>query len=93
MFYEASDGKVFLAGIERVKDNPINPFGVRVKAMESFGMTVPLLEYASQMANYYITEGNRYQSDGYYCTWNYLHDLEIIKMYYQQQGKELPKTI
>lgn len=94
-FYEAEDGRVFLSGVERIKDNPINIFGVREKALDLNGMDAPLLEYWNQVPRGHEPSANPpfYQSSKYTSNWNYLRELEVIQLYYSEQGRELPPKI
>lgn len=92
LFHEAADGRAYLAGIEKIKDNPINTYGVRKYAVEAGMFTSPLLEYHIQIApGYEASEADRYHAlDDYGNNWNYVCELEIIKMYYNEQRREIP---
>lgn len=99
LFYEATDGRAFLAGIEKVKDNPINSYGIRKHAVDCGMFTAPLLEYANQISpGYEAFKGDRYKAKddysdskwNYQSNWNYVSELEIIKLYYAQQKRDIP---
>lgn len=92
-FYEAEDGRAFLAAAERVKNSLINGYGIRSKALDLKGMDAPLLEYWEQIPEDYETgDAPCYQSKQrqYANNWNYIHDLSIIQAYYKDQGREIP---
>lgn len=95
LFYEASDSKVFLAGVELVEDNEINSFGVRTKALNTNGLDSSLLEYYSQIpSNYEPSYGApTYLSNRYHNNWNFVRELSIIKAYYSEQGREIPAVL
>jgi hypothetical protein len=95
MFYEAKDGRAFLTSVEKVTDNPVNIYGVRVESPDLKNMDAPLLEYSCQ-----IPDGCRpsfgadtYQSSKYLSNWNYVRDLAIIKMYYRDQNRTIPSKV
>ncbi len=94
-FHEAEDGKVFLASVERIKDNPINPYGIRHKAVETKGMAAPLLEYYQQIPQEF--EGGpgapSYKSPKYQNNWNYVRELEIIQLYYTGRKLAMPEKL
>lgn len=97
LFYLASDGKVFFAGLEQVKA-PINSFGVRKNADILSKMATPLLEYISQVDRSYRPSdfnANLYNCSNhfYICNWNYIRELQIIKAYYQYHQVPIPETI
>lgn len=97
MFYEMDDGRAFLSSAECIQDVGINSFGVRQNIIEMHHMDAPLLEYPKQIHPDFLPEKwheNRYQSDGtYWNNWNSIRELEIIKMYYSEQGRELPEKV
>lgn len=91
LFLEASDGRAFLAGIERVSDNPINSYGIRKNALDVGVLTSPLFEYRIQISPAYEDTFELLCSDqSYGFNWNYVRELEIIQMYYIQQRREVP---
>lgn len=98
MFYEAADGRAFLASVESTKKTGINSFGVRDKILNLGYINIPLLEYRGQIhREFYPTKPgeNLYQdqTNYYFNNWNYLKELEIIKMYYSEQGRSMPETL
>lgn len=97
MFYEMDDGRAFLSSVECIREVGINSFGVREKIIEIQNMDAPLLEYPQQIRDGFgpgeVFE-NQYQSDGTYINnWNYICELEIIRMYYSEQGRDMPKKV
>lgn len=95
-FYETIDGRTFLASVEKIKDNPINAYGLRGEALELENMDAPLLEYEIQIPPGYEPakrKENRYESKDYVNNWNYIRELEIIQLYYAEQKRELPPKI
>lgn len=112
LFYELPDGKVFLAGIDQVLEDPINCYGVRSKAYSLNKMDSCLLEYdylipknlrqGSKKSSLfqrqhdkqkYLYNTNHPYTMLYANNWNIVRELEIIKMYYKQQGRDLPAAI
>ncbi len=95
LFYEAEDGRAFIAAIEKVTQNPINKFGVRSECPESNNMDAPLLEYFVQIAPGYEPGGHapRYCSSKYESNWNYVRELPLIQLYYSERGIPLPDKV
>lgn len=92
LFYEASDGRAFLASADTVQAK-ITSFGVREALIEMHSMDAPLLEYRQQVPSYHWPkelDKNRYQSTQYINQWNYVRQLPIIQQYYQKQGRAIP---
>jgi hypothetical protein len=93
LFHEVK-GRVYLAGIEKVVGNPINSFGVRKEAFETKGMDAPLMEYKDQVPHECESEQIRGVPSSwltYISNWNYVRDLEIIKLYYSAHNLPLPE--
>ena len=68
------------------------------KIIEMQNMDAPLLEYNEQIPREFEPEKgsqNQYQSESrnYSNNWNFVRELEIIKMYYEKQGRELPEKV
>jgi hypothetical protein len=96
MFYEANDGRAFLSSSECIKDVEINAFGVRKKIIDMGHMDAPLLEYYKQIPEEFDPKErfeNCYDSRSYCNNWNYVRELEIIKMYYEKQNRTLPDPV
>lgn len=97
LFYEAKDGKVFLAGVEETQNNPISIFGVRKKGLALHGCDSPLLEYIQQIPKDFEPidpSQNKYVDDSQYMNnWNYVREIPLIQMYYREQGRVLPEKI
>lgn len=96
MFYETRDGRAFLASIECIRDVGINSYGVREKIIRVENMDAPLLEYEIQISPGFEPKDplkNRYESGKYQNNWNYIRELEVIRLYYQEQGRELPDPV
>lgn len=86
LFYELANGRAFLAGAEKVQDNPLTDYGIRETAFDLKNMDSPLLEYSNQMIG-----GDPRKK--YSNNWNYVRELGIIQMYYKEQGREIPSEI
>lgn len=97
MFIEAKDGRAFLASAECILGVGINEYGVREKIIELAHMDAPLLEYDIQINPLFkaaVAPGKKvYDSKLYANNWNFVRELEIIKNYYQAQGRELPPPL
>lgn len=96
MFYEMQDGRAFLASVECIQGVGINSFGVREAILELQTMDAPLLEYDQQIHPEFRPHSNEnnYKSEGpYQNNWNYIRELEIIKMYYREQSKMMPEQV
>ncbi|MBA3722348.1 MAG: hypothetical protein H0W88_08095 [Parachlamydiaceae bacterium] len=98
LFYEVEDKRAFLIGIERVKNNPINCYGVRKQAENPQGLDAPLLEYEGQIplknrpmqcpGPVYKQLNNKYMNN-----WNFIRKLEIIQLYYKDLRIEIPAEV
>ncbi|SCA58951.1 hypothetical protein AB751O23_BJ_00080 [Chlamydiales bacterium SCGC AB-751-O23] len=96
MFHEMSDGRAFLSSVEKIKDVPINSFGVRERFVNLKGADAPLLEYSEQILRDFQAKNpisRYYESDKYESNWNFIRELEIIKMYYSEQGRVIPREV
>lgn len=96
LFYEAQDGRAFFASVEYIRGVGINSYGVREQYASVENMDAPLLEYAVQIPPGCEPQApfeNRYESFKYQSNWNYVRELEIIRLYYQEQGKEMPGLV
>lgn len=95
LYYEAEDGRVFIGGIEKVMNNPINKFGVRGECPDANNMDAPLLEYYEQIPEEYNPgfDAPSYKSKKYRSNWNYVRKLPLIKLYYTEQGKSIPGKV
>ena len=99
LFYEVPNGQVFLAAVEKVMGNPINSYGLRKETFETKGMDAPLREYKEQVPPGY--EGEDYKkAQGippswikYISNWNFVRELEIIKLYYATQNLPVPNRV
>lgn len=93
LFYELPSGHAFLAAVEKVEDNPINKYGARRISPDLSHSDAPLFEYYDQIPERFRTiehfpgleNERKYESN-----WNYVRELELMKMYYKQLGKEMP---
>lgn len=95
MFYEAEDGKAFLANVENVKAE-INEYGVRKDVPGMNNMDAPLIDINSQIhANYKPKDPNPPYSASmeYRNNWNTVRALEIIQMYYKALKKDIPGPV
>ena len=95
MIIIANDGKAFLAGVENT-DAPINKFGIRSISPNTAAMTSSLLEYLIQIKRSCLprTICHPYGDNKDYITnWNYVRELEVIKLYYESLGKEVPPSV
>lgn len=96
MYYEMRDGKAFLAGVEKVKENPITPYGNRQEALELHGMDAPLLEYRAQIPEGYdpAEDAASYDKSGKYANnWNFVRECKLVQMYYEGLGRKLPARV
>lgn len=95
MFYEASDGRAFLASVECVQGVGINSYGVRESIIHIENMDAPLLEYRQQIPPGFGPKkyASTYESTTYQSNWNFLRELELIQMYYSKQGRALPDRV
>lgn len=102
LFYKTRDNRVFLSAIDAV-DKVITSYGVREKFIDLKGLDAPLLEYRKQIPQEFVPEaelkeqiyecGPEFQAQGYTSNWNYVRELAIIKMYYNDQGLEIPNRV
>jgi hypothetical protein len=96
LFYEDKNGRAFLAVVEKVKDNPINSYGVRKNAFELLGMDAPLIEHACMISKEFWAEAEwepKYPEGRYSSNWNYVRQIKIIQDYYRAQKREAPPEI
>jgi len=95
LFYELEDGRAYLASAEKVKDNPINYYGIRRSALKQNASDLPILEYPQQIPPGFEPKADapRYNSTRYSNNWNFVRELEMIKLYYTDQKKTLPPKV
>lgn len=95
LFYELPSGHAFLAAVEKVEDNPINQYGARRISPDLSHSDAPLFEYYDQIPERFRTiehfpgleNERKYESN-----WNYVRELKLMKMYYEQLEKEMPPS-
>lgn len=97
LFYEASDGRAFLASVDQVNDNALNAYGIFEECFDLMHIDAPLLEYWKQIPEGYepisYVGKNNYEATGYTNNWNYVRELEIIKQYYQERNIPIPEKV
>lgn len=77
LFYETSNGEVFISNIER-NDSTITKQGLRFHYIDGEYLTTPLHEYPFQFPDKWSDET---KSSSYISTWKYLKLTPIIKKY------------
>ncbi len=97
LFYEAVDGRAFLASVEKVRENPITMFGVRKYSYFTNGNDAPLIEYRHSIHGLCRPEPTREKlyncSREYASNWNYVLEHRIPRMYYASSQRVMPDKV
>ncbi len=98
--FQSLQGKVYLAAIEAVHENPLTIFGNRTFYARFKNINLPLFEYQSDLLSRFKYQSALRCLDGfcvgspilgdYRCTWNVVRQNPLVQEWYRANNRELP---